>query len=377
MAELKRKSISGTVLYVIFIIAYLVLGGALIFFALSKAWVFAEEYEAAIPTNVMDEYIAGLNENLWDDSIARTIETMPHEYRSDVEVAALVQEMFSSELSYARTIGGDGVNVLVYAILCDGNAFGKVTLVRDESKADQIEFGSLPWKIESEEFDFTGLYSSLKVTVPADYSVAVNGHILGEDTIIARDIHYDVLEEYYADYPGLPTKVTYKAEHLLGHLEATIYDEFGNETVPDPTQDDSQYIRPIDGDTWSRLESFALGFSDPYLAFSSFVRDPYSGLAALEPYLYPNGDLYQRLKFTLDGYGWAHTTSYRFDGAQLISAVALGGGYYSINIHAQSTITYPNKGENGVVRDNNGLKVTVVEYNGGFRAIDVERYQVN
>ena len=83
------------------------------------------------------------------------------------------------------------------------------------------------------------------------------------------------------------------------------------------------------------------------------------------------------LRLTLDGYDYAHTTSYRFDGAQLIGAVSLGGGYYSIDIHAQTVITYPNKGENGVVRDNNGLRVTVVEYNGGFRAIDVERYQVD
>ncbi len=376
MAELKRKSTSGTVLYTLFIIAYLVVGGALILFGLNKAWIFAAEYEATVPNHVMDDYIAALNENLWDESIARTIELMPHEYQTDAEVAAVVQEMFSSELSYARTIGGDGTNTLVYAILCDGKAFGQVTLVRDESKADEVEFGALPWKIESETFDFSGLYSSVKVTVPSQYSVAVNGHVLGEECITERGIHYDVLESYYESYPDLPTKVTYTAEHLLGHLEPVIFDEYGNVTVLDETKDDSQYIPPIDNDTWGRLSTFAVSFADPYLAYSSYVRDPHSGLAAVEPYLYPNGDLYQRLKLTQDGYDYAHTTSYRFDGAQLISAVALGGGYYSIDIHAQTTITYPNKGENGVVHDNNGLRVTVVDYNGSFRAIDLERYKV-
>ncbi len=377
MAQLKRKSVSGTVVYTVVMTAYILVGLALILFGLNKAWIFASEYENAIASNLMDEYIAALNENLWDESIAATIEHMPHEYQTDAEVAAIVQEMFSSELSYVRTVGGDGTDSLAYAILCDGGAIGKVTLVRDESKAGEVEFGSLPWKIESETFDFTGLYSSLKVTVPAHYSVSVNGHVLGEESIVERGIHYDVLEEYYESYPDLPTKVTYKAEHLIGHLEAVIRDENGNVTVPDKTKDDSQYIPPIDNEVWARLSEFAVAFSDPYLAYSSYVRDPYSGLAALEPYLYPNGELYQRLKLTQDGYDYAHTTSYRFNGAQLIGAVSLGGGYYSIDVHAQTVITYPNKGENGVVNDNNGLKVTVVEYNGGFRAIDLERYKVD
>lgn len=377
MAELKRKSVSGTVVYTLIIAAYLVVGLALIYFAVGKAKVFAREYENAIPKNIMDEYITKLNENLWDESIAHTIETMPHEYQSDSEVAAVVQEMFSSELSYARTKGGDGTNSIAYAILCDGKAFGKVMIVRDESKADEVEFGNLPWKIESEEFYFDGLYSSVKVTVPENYSVSINGQVLGEDKIIARDIHFDVLEEFYKDYPDLPKKVTYKAEHIFGHIEPVIFDEFGNVTVPDPMKDDSQYIRPIDAEVWARLESFAVAFADPYLAYSSYVRDPYSGLAALEPYLYPDGALYERLKLTQAGYDYAHTTSYRFDGAQLIDAVALGGGYYSIDVHAQSTVTYPNKGVNGVVSDNNGMKITVVEMNGSFRAIDIERYQVD
>ena len=96
----------------------------------------------------------------------------------------------------------------------------------------------------------------------------------------------------------------------------------------------------------------------------------------MENFLYPNGDLAERLKLTKDGYEWAHTTSYRFEGAQLVNAISLGDGYYSIDINAQTVITYPNKGENGIVHDNNGLKVLVVDYNGQFRALSVERYMI-
>ncbi len=377
MAELKNKSASGTILYLFFLLIYIFVVGAAIFFGLGKAWTFAAEYENAIPTKVMDSYIAELNENLWDASIAQTIENMPHEYQSNEEVAALVQEMFSSELTYARSVGGDGENSLVYAILCDGNAFGRVTLVRDMSQADKVEFGNLPWTIQKEEFDFTGLYSSQKVTVPQSYSVALNGHVLGPENIIESDIPYDVLKEYYKDHPNLPKKVTYKAEHLIGHVTPVIYDDLGNVVTIDPNRDDSQFIRPIDPATYARLEAFALAFADPYLGYSSNVVDPYTGYANVEKFLYPNSELAERLKLTLAGYEWAHTTSYRFEGAQMVDAIALGDGNYCIDIHAQTVITYPNKGDNGVVHDNNGLKVIVVDYNGEFRAINIERYVIN
>ena len=376
MADLKKKSISGTVIYTLILLAYIFILGAGILYGLGKLWTFAAEYENAIPSKVMDAYIADLNENLWDASIEQTIENMPHEFQSNEEVAALVQEMFSSELTYARTIGGDGENSIVYAILCDGNAFGRVTIVRDQSKAAETEFGSLPWMIQSEEFDFTGLYSSLQITVPQSYSVSLNGHILGAANVIESGIPYDVLAEYYEDHPNLPTKVTYKAEHILGHIDPVLYDDQGNVTSIDPNRDDSQFIRPIDAEIYQRLEYFAVAFADPYLAYSSNVVDPNTGYANVEGFLYPNGDLAERLKLTKDGYEWAHTTSYRFEGAQLVNAISLGDGYYSIDINAQTVITYPNKGENGIVHDNNGLRVLVTDYNGQFRALSVERYMV-
>ena len=184
MADLKKKSASGTVVYLFFLLLYIFIIGAGIFYGLGKLWTFAGEYENAIPTKVMDVYIADLNENLLDDTVLQTIENMPHPYQTNEEVATLVQQMFSSELTYARTVGGDGENSIVYAILCDGNAIGRVTIVRDQSKAAETEFGNLPWVIQSEEFDFSNLYSSMQITVPQSYSVSLNGHILAGENLI-------------------------------------------------------------------------------------------------------------------------------------------------------------------------------------------------
>ena len=51
----KNKSVSGTLLYVFFLLVYILILGAGIFYGLGKAWTFAEEYEDAIPTKVMHE----------------------------------------------------------------------------------------------------------------------------------------------------------------------------------------------------------------------------------------------------------------------------------------------------------------------------------
>lgn len=376
MAELKKKSASGAVVYTFFLLAYILVGAIAIYFGLRLLWTYALEYEQAQPSKVMDVYIDGLNENLFDDSVAQTISDMPHPFQTDEEVRALVQEMFSSELTYMRALGGDGENSLVYAILCDGNSFGTVYLTRDQAYAGKVKFGKLPWKIEREEFDFSGLYSTMDITVPQSYTVVLNGQTLGPEYIVNSGIHYDVLEEYYEDFPQLPTKVTYHVDHILGHLTPVLYDDLGNLTELNLLRDDGQFIRPIDDATYARLEQFAIAFSDPYLHMSSNTIDPNAGFRELEPYLIPEGDLVQRMRASaLDGYGWAHTTSYAFEGAQLINAISLGDGYYSIDIHAQTVITYPGKGDNGIVHDNNGLKVLVVEYEGGFRAVTVERYQ--
>ncbi len=46
--------------------------------------------------------------------------------------------------------------------------FGSVTLVEDTASGTKYE-GLYPWKLESESFDFTGLYSSVEVTIPKSY----------------------------------------------------------------------------------------------------------------------------------------------------------------------------------------------------------------
>lgn len=331
-------------------------------------WKYATEYEAARPTKVIDEYVAHLSENLWDDSIAETIAAMPHEVQTDEECAECVKTMLESGISYQRQGSSDSGTVIIYNLLCNGNVFGKISLIEDESKAEEIEFGMLPWKLYKEEFDFKGLYTSVEIVVPKSYDVYLNNIKLGSEYIVEEGIRYDVLEDYYDEFADLPTKVKYKFDNVIGTLEPTVKDENGKDFVIDENKDDSQYIVQCSEEQLARLSEFAAGFADRFLKFSAGL----SSYDRLMPYIKLGSAIDERSKLAAaDGLGYSHTTSFQLDSVQLNGAVDLGSGYYLCDITAVTTITHPGKGE---VQNTNNMRVICIDTNDDIRAVSQETY---
>ena len=236
------------------------------------------------------------------------------------------------------------------------------------------EYHQLPWKVLNDEFYLDGLYSSVRVTVPEKYYVSLNGTLLGPEYIVERNIPYDMLEDYYADYPDLPKKVTYEAHNVFGILEPVIYDENGNVYHVDETRNDSQYLSPPPAEIMERLEQFAISFSDQYKHFSAGVGDSMSAYMRLQPYIIAGSDLDRRFLMAMDSYGWAHTVDYKFNGALLNSVIDVGSNCYILDVTVDTTVVYPNKGENGVLRENSGLIILAEDFGTEIRAVSVENY---
>lgn len=366
----KRKR--GTLIYCVCLAIYIIILCALAAYGLRIVWRYAIEYENSRPANVINAYVNELNENLWDESIAQTIANMPHEAQTDEECAECVKEMLKDGITYVRKSGGGDGSRIVYSLKCsNGNEFGTVTMVEDQSKADEIEFGMLPWKIESEEFNFDGLYTTVETVVPRMYSVFVNGYLLGDEYIVEDGIHYDVLDGYYDMFQDLPTKVRYRFEHAMGILEPVVRTADGAEVTIDETQDDSQFITPCSEAQLERLSSFAAGFADRYLRFSSGVSDPMYAYEQLMGYIVVGSDFDNYLHSAMDGLSYGHTSSYRMDSTVLNGALDLGDGYYMCDITAMTTITYPGKGE---VQNTNNMRVIAVDRDGDIRAVTHELY---
>ena len=377
MANRKRRR--GKVLYGFFLCMWglLLLAGAV--YALGQVWEYAEEYELSRPSHTMDEYVARLSENLWAEGIAETIQAMPHEVQSDEEVAEHVRELLAHGVSYVRKGGSESrVN---YSLRCNGNEFGTVTLTEDREYTGRIDTSRKPWsllpwkirpwKVESETFDFNGLYSSIEIEVPRSYTVLLNGIKLDSSYIVEEGIPFDVLDSYYALFGDLPTKVRYRFDNLIGSITPEILDEDGAEFVIDPNRDDSQFIKPVTEEKLERLAEFTAGFVVNYLKYTSGVIDPQYGYQKLSFYLVPGSDLDSRMKDAMDGLSWAHTASITVNSSQLNGALDLGDNYYMLDMTSSATTFAIGKGE---VENISNMRVIVRERNDDVRALMLELY---
>jgi len=347
---------------------------------LQTLWDFAELYEKSMPDDVIDKYVSQLNTDLWEEGLADTMSLMEHPFQSNEECKAVVMELLNGEINHVRAVSADPA-LNAYSLRVGNSSFGKVYLVKDETKNANfvIEFldkevelpwDLRPWLVHSQEFDLSGLYTSVEVTVPSHFAVQLNGITLGPEHIVEQGIQYDSLKAFYSVNPNLPTKTTYRAEKIIGYLTPTILDENGNVYEIDSSRDDSQFIKPCDPEKFARLDGFCSKFTEQYLRYTSGImgKNSAGGYAALTAYVMPGGDLDQRLYAALDGLGWAHTHAFRLDSYQLVNAIDLGEGFYVCDVVAQTTTITQGAGENV---DTNELKIIVFDNNGDIRALSL------
>ena len=372
-----RKTRSKIIYWTLLIIyAAALLAGA--YFALKTFWAFAERYEESMPDDVIDQYISTLNGDLWAEGLADTMASMEHPFQTDEECRDVVMEILNGDIYYVRTVS-DEADLDAYSLRCNGSSFGTVYLKKDETKNAnfeildrevQLPFDLRPWKVYKQEFDLSGLYTSAQITIPSTYSIQINGHTLGPEYIVEEGIQFDSLKAYYSVNPSLPTKSTYRADKIIGHIDPVILDETGAEYVIDTSRDDSQFIKSCNEQELMYLNDFCARFTELYLKFSSGIMGANSsgGYSSLTGYIVPGGDLYNRLKAALDGLTWAHTNAYRLDSYQLVGAIDLGGGYYVCDVVAETTAVTQ---ANGEMHDVNNLKIIVYNNNGDLRALSL------
>lgn len=375
----QRKNRRGRLIYAICLYIWGLALIAVAIFTLSRAWEYAAEYEASRPEQTMRRYVENLSENLWGEGIAETIAAMPHEVQTDEEVAEHVRALLGEGVSFVRRGGGAGR--AVYSLHCNGKRFGTVTLVEDPDYVPKIDTSRFPWsllswslktwKVEREEFDFNGLYSSVEVVIPETFSVWLNGVRLGEEYITERDIPFQALADYYKYADNLPMKVRYRFDNVIGRIVPEIRDENGEPFSIDRGRDDSQFIKPCTEEELARLAEFTAGFTANYLKYVSGAIDTTYGYQKLQPYLVADSDLDMRMKGMLDGLSWAHASSINVDASRLNGAISLGGGFYACDISAVATTFTMGKGQESIITN---MRVIVERKNDDVRALALELY---
>lgn len=354
MAKVKKKrSRLGAILYAIFLLLW---AGALcygIYYLWQSVWVFGGYWEAAQISPKVDAYMETFSRTMWEDGengILQTISEMEHPFQSDEDCVAVLKEIMTEEVRCLPSVSDTTGSTRNYNLTSGRSKFGELTVrqhpfVPEENSLVNwaIENWDLyPWEVEGVRFYLDGLYSSVDVTVPSNYRVLLNGYALSDDYIVERGIHYNVLEEYYESFEGLPTKVKYHAEKIFGHVDVRILDAKGNPFEIDPEKDDSQFIEPVSEQLVARFDRFNQKFTKLYLEFCSGAGQMWYEYAQMKAFIVKDSDLDVRLQRMIESYlGWTHNTNFNFNGCTLNGVSTLGGTIYVLDVSADAGSQMP------------------------------------
>ena len=391
MATKRRNRASGvwTAIYVVILILWILFLCACGLYVLNEVWEYASVYDQTQIDPVIEDYFNRLQTNMWTDGMDVLVRTMPHPTKTDAEVKELIQTTLrQNPLSYAVKPGFARSDSVTYNILCGANIIGEVILTHDTTVnlVKDIDLPSAvvgvlakmgvaiqpelyPWKVAGESYDFAelGLYSSVRVTVPENYRVEVDGVTLGPEYIIETGIKYDNLTNLYYEYEGLPTKVTYKLEDSMGDSNVVIYDENGNVFEIDENESDAQFMKQLDEATRLSYTDFINGFADKFLLMRSNTIEPMYAYSQLQPYIKQGTDMDNRLQQSMID-TWSHNSYYQFNGSQILRAYEFVNQLIIIEFHAEASAQQP-AGPNEISSD---FRVVIETTSGSPQVIWVE-----
>ena len=377
----KTKRRVGKVIYTFFLLLYSFVLIVLVGKVLGDWNKYLTAYENAQYETLVDAYMENLKSSEWDSQVAVAVSTMQHPFQTDEECSEVIHKMLGETLQYQRDNSRSTATCIVYNVYCNGNTVGYFQIEQDLSAANKIDIGIFayifdasnlcPWKLTGDSFDISNFTftSSLTVTVPASYSVQLNGHTLGSEYITETGIQYDVLKKYYEEFPDLPTKVTYTVTDLIfGTLDPVIYDQNGKLFEMDSSKNDSQFMEECSAAERSEMETFARSFVEPYARFTG-TKNLWGNYGELKTYVKDGSDLHERMNLFIEGgadYMNFHTVV--VSNIDVNSVYALGGGFYVIDVSYDTT----NYADYKTVEESCNKKIIVCKDADGVLAVSVE-----
>lgn len=384
----QKKGRVGKIIYTVLLLIFAAVLIMVAYIVLSDWNNYLVAYENSQPDMVIAAYMEDLKATKWAQMVHESVAQMEHPFQSNEECEEVINKMLGETLQYKETPSGSD-NVKIFNVYCNGNPVGQFQMERDLSYQNSIKIDSVlllrkieffwfiqdarslcPWKVTGDSYDISGFTftSSASAVIPESYTIRLNGIEVGPEYITETGIRYDVLEPYYDDYPGLPTKVKYEIGNIFGKLDPIVYDPQGKEVSVDPYGDDSQFMESCSADEVSALSEFAYSFVEPYARFTG-TKNVWSNYGELKNYVKENSDFAKRMDLFIDGAGdWLNFHSVAVNNTTVNSVYSLGGGFYVINISYDVT----NYAEYKTVEEHTSRKLIVCWDNSGIKAVSVE-----
>lgn len=297
----KRKKLPYAFKVLIAAVLYACVFATVVLFGLSKFWDWTAAYEKSRPQNTIDAYMDQLTVAHIQDRTSDLISTVDHNIQSEEQCRQKIADTLQNGIIYARKLSECTDSQLVYMLMSGGKTIGKVTLCAQQAD----EFGFTPWAVAAESFDFSFLIGTgTKITVPAHYSVYVNGTCLSENYIVESGMRFQLVKDFYSDY-SLPTFVTYEVDPILGDLEVIITNSNGVPVTPEEALDEAAVLNNCSAEEIAQLDDLADSFIRTYVAYTTNANTDIQGnLTNLLSHIVLNGDLAERMKDAQNGLKW-------------------------------------------------------------------------
>lgn len=365
-----KKEKSGNLGFAIGVVVYAIVFIAAAFIFLNWFWGFIEGYELSRPKVTIQNYMDSLTDEHILEYSTDLIAQIDHNIQSEEACKAVVMDVLSTDVTYARKSSECTDTKQVFVLRCGTQIIGSFTI--EAGVAD--EYGFAPWTVTGEEFDFSFLLgTSVSVTAPENYPVYLNGVQLDNSYITKEEtVPYGVFKEFYDDF-DLPEfkKVTYEAGPFLGQFEMSVTDPQGAPFTLDENTDLDAFVDNCTDVEVAELKEFTEEFIRRYVIFTGCANDArFDNYANLVKLIVIDSDLDSRLKNALDGLQFAQSRGDKIAGITINHFVNIGNGKYLVDLNYLVDTT----GLAGVVQTSNNLKLIITTTENGLKTESLVSY---
>ena len=357
---MRKRFVIGMVIYAV---VFLAIAGA----GLAVFWDFIEAYEMSRPMNAVKAYVDSVTEEDFCEGSEELLSQLDSKIQSREEACDVICASVTEPITYAKKSGESTEDCQVYVLRSGKQVIGEFAITAGEAD----KFGFRVWSVTETSFDFSHLLGQrVSMTVPAEYSVRVNGAVLDDSYITASDIEYTALEEFYDDYT-LPVMATYTADSFLGEMTMEALDTAGNQVLITENTDMNSLLPVCDQTVGDEISRLTKEFLYNYVAFTSGVGGSISyNYVQVIKYLVPNGELAKRLATAIDGLQYAQSWGDTIKDITINRLVDIGENRYMCDV----TYVVETYAKAGLLRTENPVKLIFTETDNGLRIEAMTRY---
>lgn len=250
-------------------------------------WDVMKKYEKAQPVYVLEglleELKAGKSDNIADVQLSRFEAAQNY-------ADTFAQSVKGKDLEYR--VKSNGSYLMTYSLLDKDTVVAEADLRADNERTIMGILSISDWRVDTVRVSVPSGDKGVKITVPDNYTVKVNGVLLTEAERSGEPQAIDGMQ-YVAEYVEPPKKVTYEVKGLINEPSVEVADGFGAPVDISGYEDKTEIVLGYsESEMPQELKDYVLKAAVDYSNFfSKDIDGCYESTACIQPY-FPQGSYY-------------------------------------------------------------------------------------